>query len=134
MGMRFLITGGAGFIGSAVIRHLLANTVHVVANVDKLTYAGNLDSLAAVACAEHYSFHQLDICNQEAITKLLLELQPDVVMHLATESHVDRLMDGPQTSSRRILSVLIACWKLPGAIQYSQRGSAKTTTTGLALE
>lgn len=93
---RFAITGGAGFIGSAIIRHLLANTVHVVAKVDKLTYAGILDSLTAVACAERYSFHQLDICNQEAMTKLLLEFQPDVLMHLATESHVDRLIDGPR--------------------------------------
>lgn len=95
MGLRFLVTGGAGFVGSAVISHLVADTVHVVANVDKLTYAGNLDSLAEVASSDRYSFHKLDICNQESMARLLSDFQPDIVMHLAAESHVDRSIDGP---------------------------------------
>lgn len=95
MSSRILITGGAGFIGSAVIRHLLANTVHVVANVDKLTYAGNLESIADAASSGRYSFHHLDICDQQAMQGVFAAFQPDIVMHLAAESHVDRSIDGP---------------------------------------
>jgi len=113
MHLRFLITGGAGFIGSAVIRELLSNTPHQVANVDKLTYAGNLESLAAVENSAAYSFHQLDICDQPSIGQLLAEFQPDVVMHLAAESHVDRSIDGPaafmQTNILGTYSLLEAC-------------------------
>lgn len=93
--MNFLITGGAGFIGSAVIRHLIGNTKHVVANVDKLTYAGNLDSVAAVTSSERYYFYQVDICDRVALDAVFSEFQPDAVMHLAAESHVDRSIDGP---------------------------------------
>lgn len=93
--MRFLVTGGAGFIGSAVIRHLVENTNHVVANVDKLTYAGNLDSVTTVSNSERYCFYQVDICNRAALDKVFAEFQPDAVMHLAAESHVDRSIDGP---------------------------------------
>ncbi|PCF93459.1 dTDP-glucose 4,6-dehydratase [Vreelandella nigrificans] len=93
--MRFLITGGAGFIGSAVVRELIHNTGHRVVNVDKLTYAGNLESLASVEKSERYTFVQADICDAPAMQQLFEQHQPDVVMHLAAESHVDRSIDGP---------------------------------------
>lgn len=95
MTLRIIVTGGAGFIGSAVIRHLIDNTDHVVANLDKLTYAGNLESLASVAQSPRYSFHQVDICDRAALDSLLAEFKPDAIMHLAAESHVDRSIDGP---------------------------------------
>ncbi len=91
----FLITGGAGFIGSAVVRELIQNTSHKVVNVDKLTYAGNLESLASVETSERYTFTQADICDAAAMQQLFEKHQPDVVMHLAAESHVDRSIDGP---------------------------------------
>ncbi|MGM1053166.1 MAG: dTDP-glucose 4,6-dehydratase [Pseudomonadota bacterium] len=90
-----LITGGAGFIGSAVVRELIANTDHHVVNVDKLTYAGNLESLAGVSKSSHYFFIHADICDAPAMQRAFAEHQPDVVMHLAAESHVDRSIDGP---------------------------------------
>lgn len=93
--MKVLVTGGAGFIGSAVIRHIIEKTDASVVNVDKLTYAGNLESLAAVADAERYRFEQVDICDREALTRVFKQHQPDAVMHLAAESHVDRSIDGP---------------------------------------
>lgn len=91
----FFVTGGAGFIGSAVVRHLINDTNHRVVNIDKLTYAGNLQSLAAVAGSERYYFAQADICDAAAMAALFQQYQPDVVMHLAAESHVDRSIDGP---------------------------------------
>jgi len=91
----FLITGGAGFIGSAVVRELVHNSQHHVVNVDKLTYAGNLESLATVRESERYTFAQADICDAVAMQKLFEQHQPDIVMHLAAESHVDRSIDGP---------------------------------------
>ncbi|WP_341582320.1 dTDP-glucose 4,6-dehydratase [Marinobacter metalliresistant] len=91
----FLITGGAGFIGSAVVRELLENTDHNVVNVDKLTYAGNLESLASVADSPRYHFIQADICDAEAMAGAFNLHKPDIVMHLAAESHVDRSIDGP---------------------------------------
>ena len=93
--MHILITGGAGFIGSALIRHLLNNTDHHVLNLDKLTYAGNLESLASVAENPRYRFLQADIADSEAVSQALAEFQPDAIMHLAAESHVDRSIDGP---------------------------------------
>ena len=95
MSKMFLITGGAGFIGSAVIRELIQNTNHRVVNVDKLTYAGNLESLANVEASGHYAFVQADICDANIMQQLFEQYQPDVVMHLAAESHVDRSIDGP---------------------------------------
>lgn len=93
--MKILVTGGAGFIGSALIRHLIKNTSYEIMNVDKLTYAGCPESLVEVQDSEHYHFAQIDICDQDGITKLLRDFKPDAVMHLAAESHVDRSIDGP---------------------------------------
>lgn len=93
--MKILITGGAGFIGSAVIRHIIENTKDSVVNLDKLTYAGNLESLLSVSNSERYEFEQVDICDRVALDHVFNEHQPDVVMHLAAESHVDRSIDGP---------------------------------------
>lgn len=93
--MKYLITGGAGFIGSAVIRHIIHNTNHEVLNVDKLTYAGNLESLISVSENPRYQFSQTDICDRSALDQIFNEFQPDAVMHLAAESHVDRSIDGP---------------------------------------
>ena len=93
--MKILVTGGAGFIGSAVIRHIIANTQDSVVNLDKLTYAGNLESLLEVSGNPRYAFEQVDICNHEALDRVLNEHQPDAIMHLAAESHVDRSIDGP---------------------------------------
>ena len=91
--MTLLITGGAGFIGSALIRHLIQNTDERVVNLDKLTYAGNLQSLAAVASNPRYTFEQADICDRAALDRIFAEHQPRAVMHLAAESHVDRSID-----------------------------------------
>ena len=91
--MKILVTGGAGFIGSAVVRHIINNTQDSVINLDKLTYAGNLDSVSSVANSERYAFVQADICDRAVLDKIFVEHQPDAVMHLAAESHVDRSID-----------------------------------------
>nr|WP_313259414.1 dTDP-glucose 4,6-dehydratase [Serratia bockelmannii] len=92
---RILVTGGAGFIGSAVVRHIIEATGDSVVVVDKLTYAGNLESLAVVADSDRYAFEQVDICDRAGLDRVFAQYQPDVVMHLAAESHVDRSIDGP---------------------------------------
>lgn len=94
MPKKLLITGGAGFIGSAVIRYIIENTQDSVVNVDKLTYAGNLDSLESVENNPRYAFEQVDICNAKELSRVLEQHQPDAIMHLAAESHVDRSIDG----------------------------------------
>ena len=93
--MKFLITGGAGFIGSAVIRNIINNTSDSVLNLDKLTYAGNLESLADVSGSRRYEFVRGDVCDRALLGNIFARFKPDIVMHLAAESHVDRSIDGP---------------------------------------
>jgi dTDP-glucose 4,6-dehydratase len=93
--VKILVTGGAGFIGSAVVRHIIENTNDSVVNLDKLTYAGNLESLKCIENNERYVFVKADICDRSALDQVLADHQPDLVMHLAAESHVDRSIDGP---------------------------------------
>ena len=93
--MRIFVTGGAGFIGSALVRHLIANTDHEVLNFDKLTYAGTLSTVAGVAASDRYRFVRGDVCDAGAVGTAIADFRPDVVTHLAAESHVDRSIDGP---------------------------------------
>ena len=93
--MRIFVTGGAGFIGSALVRHLIENTEHEVLNFDKLTYAGTLSTVERVASSNRYRFVQGDICDPQAVRAAIAEFQPEIVTHLAAESHVDRSIDGP---------------------------------------
>ncbi|AKG70722.1 dTDP-glucose 4,6-dehydratase [Serratia fonticola] len=93
--MKIIVTGGAGFIGSAVARHIINNTQDQILILDSLTYAGNLESLDTIATSERYKFEYVDICNRQELDRVFAEFQPDAVMHLAAESHVDRSIDGP---------------------------------------
>ena len=93
--MKILVTGGAGFIGSAVIRNILENTNHTVINLDSLTYAGNLESISSRLTSERYIFEKVDIRNAGEVSRVLFNLKPEKIMHLAAESHVDRSIDGP---------------------------------------
>ncbi len=95
MDRKIIVTGGAGFIGSALARHIIRNTRDSVCIVDKLTYAGNLDSLTEIAANRRYRFEKIDICDRAALDRIFADYQPDAVMHLAAESHVDRSIDGP---------------------------------------
>ena len=92
---QYLVTGGAGFIGSALVRFLIEQTDHRVVVVDKLSYAGNLASLASVQKDARYAFEQVDICDRAELDRVMAKYQPDCIMHLAAESHVDRSIDGP---------------------------------------
>jgi dTDP-glucose 4,6-dehydratase len=129
MGKRFLITGGAGFIGSAVVRHLVRETDYCVCVVDKLTYAGNLESLAPVANNPRYSFVRADIADAVKLRDVFANYEPDIVMHLAAESHVDRSIDGPaafiQTNiigTYALLETALAYWRaLPSSRQTDFR-------------
>ena len=120
--MRIIVTGGAGFIGSALVRHLIAHTDHEVLVVDKLTYAGNLASLAAVADHPRYRFVRADICDRSAVADVFASFDPDAVMHLAAESHVDRSIDGPAefintnvVGTYVLLEAALAHWRKLGA-------------------
>ena len=93
--MKILVTGGAGFIGSAVVRHIIVNTQDTIINLDKLTYAGNLESLKSIEESERYFFEQVDICDRAELDRVFNTHKPDAVMHLAAESHVDRSITGP---------------------------------------
>lgn len=116
---QFLVTGGAGFIGSAVVRHLIQHTGHRVVVVDKLTYAGNLSSLAPVADSDRFAFEQVDICDRAALDRLLTRYQPDYIMHLAAESHVDRSID---SSWPFIETNIVGTWQLLEAARHYWRG------------
>ena len=124
----FLITGGAGFIGSAVVRELINNTDHTVVNLDKLTYAGNLESLECVTGDPRYTFIRGDICDASVMGQVFSDHQPDIVMHLAAESHVDRSIDGPAAfmetniiGTYTLLEAARSYWK---ALQTSNPGKA----------
>ena len=110
-----LITGGAGFIGSAVVRHIINNTQDGVINVDKLTYAGNLESLVSVENSRRYAFEQVDICDLAELGRVFAQHQPDAVMHLAAESHVDRSITGP---SDFIQTNIVGTYTLLEAARY----------------
>ena len=89
------VTGGAGFIGSALVRHIISETNHKVINIDKLSYSGNLQSLSSIKESKSYFFEQIDICKQKELSNLFQEYKPDLIIHLAAESHVDRSIDSP---------------------------------------
>jgi dTDP-glucose 4,6-dehydratase len=126
MSKRFLVTGGAGFIGSALVRHLIRETNHRVLVVDKLTYAGNLESLAPVSNDPRYAFVHDDVVNHHKMNRVFEDYQPDVVMHLAAESHVDRSIDGPAAfietnivGTYTLLAAALAYWR---TMPSSRRG------------
>ena len=122
--MNILVTGGAGFIGSAVIRYLIEQTEHAVVNVDALTYAGNLESLTAIDSNERYTFEQADIGDAASMAAILERHQPDAVMHLAAESHVDRSIDGPAAF---IQTNIVGTYTLLEAVRHYWKGLQAST-------
>jgi len=114
--MKILVTGGAGFIGSALVRHLIGNPGHSVVNLDKLTYASSLEALEPVSCDPRYCLEQADIADSAAVARIFRQHQPDAVMHLAAESHVDRSIEGP---AEFIQTNIVGTYRLlEGALEY----------------
>ena len=124
--MKIIVTGGAGFIGSAVARYIVENTLDEVLVIDKLTYAGNLESLDNIWTNERFSFKQIDICDREALDNIFLGYAPDIIMHLAAESHVDRSIDNPSSfietniiGTYTLLESSLAYWRKLDKIRQS---------------
>lgn len=116
--MKFIVTGGAGFIGSAVVRHIINQTENEVLVIDKLTYAGNLESLDEISKNERFHFKQIDICDRKSLDSIITDFRPDIIMHLAAESHVDRSIDNPSAfietniiGTYTLLEASLAYWK-----------------------
>jgi dTDP-glucose 4,6-dehydratase len=127
--MKFLVTGGAGFIGSAVVRYLINETEHVVLNFDKLTYAGNLKNVEIVANSNRYHFVKGDICDLDTVKKVIADFKPDKIMHLAAESHVDRSITGPsefiQTNIIGTYNLLVAALEYFNSLSDSKKKDFK---------
>lgn len=127
--MKFLITGGAGFIGSAVSRYIIQETHHSLVNIDKITYAGNLKNLEKINNSSRYFFEQIDICDHHSLESIFEKYQPDVVMHLAAESHVDRSINGPsafiQTNILGTYTLLEVCRSYWQGLDESRKKSFK---------
>ena len=129
-GRTVLVTGGAGFIGSALVRHLVNETDYRVIVLDALTYAGNITSLAEVSDSDRFHFVRGDICNGELLKTLFADFQPDIVTHLAAESHVDRSIDGP---GQFVQTNIVGTYTLLAAATAYWRGMPDNRKTGVPV-